>query len=85
MQVRQLFDRIFNNNLSPRVGPNLVDVDFVPVVDKKQPELELQIVMLTVEGQARNEVFSVQGLDPGFNGCYTRMESALNENNIKID
>ena len=85
LQVRQLLDRIFNNNLSPRVGPNLIDVDFVPVVDKKMPELELQIVMLSVEGQARDQVFSVQGLDQEFNGCYTRKESAQNENNVKIN
>ena len=84
LQVRQLFDRIFNNNLSPRVGPNLVDVDFIPVVDKKMPELEVQIVVMTVQGQARDQVFSVQGLDPEINGSYTRKESAQNENNVKI-
>ena len=83
MQVRQFLDRIFNNNLSPRVSPNLVDVDFIPVVDKKMPDLELQIVMMTVQGQARDKVFSVQGLDKEINGSYTRNESQ-NENNIKI-
>ena len=76
-------DRIFNNNLSPRVSPNLVDVDFIPVVDKKMPDLELQIVMMTVQGQTRDKVFSVQGLDKEINGSYTRNESQ-NENNIKI-
>ena len=48
------------------------------------PELEVQIVVMTVQGQARDQVFSVQGLDPEINGSYTRKESAQNENNVKI-
>ena len=75
-------DKIFNNNLYPRVGPNLVDIDFVRVVDKKLPRLELQIVVLTVQGQARDKLFSVQGLTPQINGSYTRLDSR-SENNVK--
>ena len=83
-QVRQLLDRIFNNNLNPRVAPNLVDVDFVRVVDKKRPSLELQIVVMSVQGQARDKkVFSVQGFDTEINGSYTRQDSD-SENNLKI-
>lgn len=83
LQVRQLLDRIFNNNINPRVGPNLVDVDFVRVVDKKLPRLELHLVVMTVQGQARDKVFSVQGIDPEINGIYTRKESR-SENNVKM-
>ena len=83
LQVRQLLDRIFNNNINPRVGPNLVDVDFVRVVDKKLPRLELHLVVMTVQGQARDKVFSVQGIHPEINGTYTRKESR-SENNVKM-
>ena len=75
-------DRIFNNNLNPRVGPNLVDIDFVRVGDKKMPGLELQLVVMTVQGQPRDKVFSVKGLQPEINGSYTR--DSRGENNVKI-
>ena len=82
LQVRQLLDKIFNNNLNPRVGPNLVDIDFVRIVDKKMPRLELQIVVVTVQGQARDRVFTVHGLRQEINGSYTRKDSR-SENNVK--
>ena len=80
-------DRIFNNNLTPRVGPNLADIKFVKVVDKTQPKLELQVVMISVKGRAtslKQKKFVVKNLDPSLNGEYNRIESK-GENNIKVN
>ena len=67
----------------------MADVEFVRVVDRGRPNLEFQIVVISVKGQqglsglAKNK-FQVKNLEQQFNGTYIRRESG-DENNEKID
>ena len=77
-----MLDRIINNNIQPRVAPEETEVDFVRVVDRANPELELQVMIISVVERAdRDERFAVAGLEE-VRGVYTRQGG--DQNNILL-
>ena len=71
-----MLDRIFNNNIQPRVGPEETDVEFAKVLDRTRPQLELQVMIVSVQGRGNRhhrEKFVVKNLVP-VDGQYTRKE-----------
>jgi len=49
--VRQTLDRVLSNMISPRVPPNIVDIDFVPVEDRSRPNCPYRVIVVMVKGQ----------------------------------
>ena len=79
-----MLDRILNNNIQPRVGPEETEVEFARVLDRNRPQLELQVMIVSVQGRSdshQREKFVVKNLVP-MDGEYTRQEG--DENNILV-
>ena len=77
-----MLDRIINNNIQPRVAPEETEVDFVRVVDRANPQLELQVMIISVAGRPDGvQRFAVVGLEE-VRGVYTR--EGGDQNNILL-
>jgi len=85
-KTRMIIDRVCTQNLLPRAPPNLVTIDFIPIINSRQDDkiTELQVVKITVQGQ-KGKKWRVKDVSGGFmDGVYIRNGKAP-DYNVLVD